>query len=82
MQIALKLKSMEPKESDQRLVFTYLVSSKEFGDLELKLQIPIQADLTAAEREARKKVEEFADALRTACQDSPVPTAEKMRPHP
>ena len=60
MQIALKLKSMEPKESDQRLAFTYLVSSKEFGDLELKLLIPIQADLTAAEREARKKIEEFA----------------------
>jgi len=82
MQIALKLKSMEPKESDQRLAFTYLVSSKEFGDLELKLLIPIQADLTAAEREARKKIAELADALRTACQDSPIPTAEKMRPHP
>ena len=82
MQIALKLKSMEPQETDQDLAFTYLVSSKEFGELELKLLVPTQADLTAAEREARKKVEEFADALRTACQDSPVPTAEKMRPHP
>jgi hypothetical protein len=82
MQIALKLKSMEPRESDQRLAFTYLVSSTEFGDLELKILIPIQADLTAAEREARKKIEELAVALRTACQDSPIPTAEKMRAHP
>ena len=82
MQIALKLKSMEPQKSDQGLAFTYLVSSKEFGELELKLLVPTQADLTAAEREARKKVEEFADALRTACQDSPIPTAEKTRPHP
>jgi hypothetical protein len=82
MQIALKLKSMEPQTSDQSLTFTYLVSSKEFGDLELKLLVPTQADLTAAEQEARKKVEEFADALRTACQDSPIPTVEKLRPHP
>ena len=82
MQIALELKSMEPQKSEQRLAFTYLVSSTEFGDLELKLLIQTQSDLTAAEREARKKVEEFANALLTACQVSPIPTAEKIRPHP
>ena len=68
MQIALELKSMEPQKSEQRLAFTYLVSSTEFGDLELKLLIQTQSDLT--------------DALRTACQVSPIPTAEKIRPHP
>lgn len=55
---------MEPQKSEQRLAFTYLVSSTEFGDLELKLLIQTQSDLTAAEREAQKKVEEFANAHR------------------
>ena len=72
MQVNFRLKSIEPVRSEQGLVIAYVASTQELGELELKIQIPIQADLNSAEQEARKTIEAFADGLRVAAQSSPL----------
>ena len=81
MQVNLRLKSIEPVRSEQGLVIAYVASTQELGELELKIQIPIQADLNSAELEARKTIEAFADGLRVAAQSSPL-REKKYLKHP
>jgi hypothetical protein len=81
MQVQLKLKSIEPVRSDQGLAITYLASSQELGELELKIHTAIQPDLNAAEQEARKIIEAFAEGLRTATESSPL-REKKYLKHP
>jgi hypothetical protein len=81
MQVKLRLKSIEPTRSDQGLAITYLASSQELGDLELRILTSIQADLNAAEQEARKTVQAFADGLRAATESSPLRQQEYLK-HP
>ena len=70
MQVRLKLKSIEPVKVDQGLAITYVASSQELGELELKVQTSMQADLNAAEQETRKTIEAFAAGLRAATESS------------
>jgi hypothetical protein len=72
MQVKLRLKSIEPVRSDQELAITYLASSQELGELELRIVAAIQADLNAAEQQARKMIEAFANGLRVASESSPL----------
>jgi hypothetical protein len=72
MQVKLRLKSIEPVRADQELAITYVASSQQLGELELKIMISIQADLNAAEREAQKIIEAFASGLRAATESSPL----------
>jgi len=81
MQVKLKLKSIEPLRSDQGLAITYLASSQELGELELKILTSIQADLNAAEQQARKTIEAFADGLRAATASSPLQEKKYLK-HP
>jgi len=72
MQVKLRLKSIEPSRTDQELAMTYVASSQQLGELELKIMVGIQADLNAAEQEARKIIEAFANGLRAATESSPL----------
>jgi hypothetical protein len=81
MQVKLRLKSIEPVRSDQGLAFTYVASSQEIGELELKILITIQNDLNAAEQEARKIIDAFAAGLRIATESNPL-LGRKYLKHP
>jgi hypothetical protein len=81
MQVKLRLKSIEPVRSDQGLAITYLASSQELGEIELRILISIQADLNAAEQEARNTVQAFADGLRAATESSPLQQQQYLK-HP
>jgi hypothetical protein len=72
VQVNLWLKNIEPVRSEQGLAITYVASTQELGELELKIKTSLQADLNAAEQEARKTIEAFADGLRVAAQSSPL----------
>jgi hypothetical protein len=72
MQVKLRLKSIEPAKADQELAITYVASSQQLGELELKIMTSVQPDLNAAEQEARKMIEAFADGLRAAAESSPL----------
>jgi hypothetical protein len=81
MHVTLRLKCIEPVRSEQGLAITYVASTQELGKLELKIQTSIQADLNAAEQEARKTIEAFADGLRVAAESSPLRENKYLR-HP
>ena len=81
MQVTLRLKSIEPIRSEQGLAITYVASTQELGELELKIHTSIQTDLNAAEQEARKTIEAFADGLRVAVQSSPLRERQYLK-HP
>ena len=66
MQVKLSLKSIEPVKFDQGLTITYVASSQQLRELELKILTAVQGDLNAAEQEARKTIEAFATGLRIA----------------
>ena len=72
MQVKLRLKSIEPVKLDQGLTITYVASSQQLGKLELRIVIAMQADLNAAEQEARKTIDAFATGLRIAAESSPL----------
>ena len=74
MQVKLRLKSIEPVKFDQGLTITYVASSQQLRELELKILTAVQGDLNAAEQEARKTIEAFATGLRIAT----VPEAPRM----
>jgi len=81
MQVRLKLKSIEPVKADQGLAITYVASSQELGELELKVHTSMQADLNAAEQETRKTIEAFAAGLLAATENSPL-VGQKYLKHP
>ena len=81
MQVKLRLKSIEPVRADQGLTITYVASSQELGELELKILTSMQADLNAAEQEARKIIEAFAAGLRAATESNPL-LGQKYLKHP
>jgi hypothetical protein len=75
MQVKLRLKrlkSIEPVKSDQGLTITYVASSQQLGELELKIVTGMHADLNAAEQEARKTIEAFVTGLRIATESNPL----------
>jgi hypothetical protein len=81
MQVKLRLKSIEPVKLDQGLTIIYVASSQQLGELELKIVTAMQADLNAAEQEARRAIEAFATGLRIATQSSPL-VGQKYLKHP
>jgi hypothetical protein len=81
MQVKLRLKSIEPVKLDQGLSITYVASTQELGDLELKVVTATQTDLNAAEQEARKTIEAFATGLRIATESNPL-VGQKYLKHP
>jgi len=81
MQVKLRLKSIEPVKLDQGLTITYVASSQQLGKLELRIVIAMQADLNAAEQEARKTIDAFATGLRIAAESSPL-VGQKYLKHP
>ena len=81
MQVKLRLKSIEPVKLDQGLTITYVASSQQLGELELKIVTAMQADLNAAEQEARKTIDAFATGLRIAAESSPL-VGQKYLKHP
>ena len=81
MQVKLRLKTIEPIKSDQGLAITYVASSQQLGELELRIVTAIQTDLNAAEQDARKTIEAFATALRVASEGNPL-VGQKYLKHP
>ena len=81
MQVKLRLKSIEPVRLEHGLAITYIASSQQLGELELKIVTAIQADLNAAEQEARKTIEAFAAGLRIATESNPL-VGQKYLKHP
>jgi hypothetical protein len=81
MHVKLELKSIEPVQSGQELAITYLASSQELGELELKILTSLQPDLNAAEQDARKMIAAFADGLRASTENTPL-QRQKYLKHP
>ena len=81
MQVKLRLKSIEPVKLDQGLAITYVASSQQLGELELKIVTATQTDLNATEQEARKMIEAFATGLRIATESNPL-VGQKYLKHP
>ena len=81
MQVKLRLKSIEPVKSDQGLTITYVASSQQLGELQLKIVTGMHADLNAAEQEARKTIEAFATGHRIATESNPL-VGQKYLKHP
>jgi hypothetical protein len=81
MQVKLRLKSIEPVKSDQGLITTYVASSQQLGELELKIVTGMDADLNAAEQEPWKTIEAFAIGLRIATESNPL-VGQKYLKHP
>jgi len=54
---------------------------EQLGELELKIVTAMQADLNAAEQEARKTIDAFATSLRIAAESSPL-VGQKYLKHP
>jgi hypothetical protein len=79
MQVNLRQKSIEPVRSEEGLAITHVAFTQELGELELKIQTSSQADFNAAEQEARKTIEAFANSHCVAAQSSPF---EKKMKHP
>jgi len=81
MQVKLRLKSIEPVKSDQGPTITYVASSQQLGELELKIVTTMHTDLNAAEQEGRKTIEAFATGLRIATESNPL-VGQKYLKHP
>jgi hypothetical protein len=81
MQVKLRLKSIEPVKSDQGLSITYVASSQQLGELELKIVTSMNADLNTAEQEARNTIAAFAAGLRIATESNPL-VGPKYLKHP
>ena len=81
MLVHLKLKTIEPAQSEEKLAVSYLASCAELGEFELKILTPIQSDLNAAEQAARAAITAFAEGLLDASRKNPL-TERQLRQHP